>query len=34
MIISTTVETELGIMIAGAVEDGICLLEFNDRKNA
>jgi AraC family transcriptional regulator, regulatory protein of adaptative response / methylated-DNA-[protein]-cysteine methyltransferase len=32
MIISTTIETELGIMIAGAVEDGVCLLEFNDRK--
>jgi AraC family transcriptional regulator, regulatory protein of adaptative response / methylated-DNA-[protein]-cysteine methyltransferase len=32
MIIITKIETELGIMIAGAVEDGICLLEFGDRK--
>ena len=32
MILTTTIETELGTMIAGAVEEGICLLEFSDRK--
>jgi len=32
MIITTKIETALGIMIAGAVNDGICLLEFADRK--
>ena len=32
MIVTTRVETELGIMIAGAVEEGICLLEFHDRR--
>jgi AraC family transcriptional regulator of adaptative response/methylated-DNA-[protein]-cysteine methyltransferase len=32
MITSTRVETELGIMIACAVDDGICLLEFHDRR--
>lgn len=32
MIVTTKIETELGIMIAGAVEDGICLLEFSDRR--
>lgn len=32
MIITTKIETELGIMIAGAVEEGICLLEFSDRR--
>jgi AraC family transcriptional regulator of adaptative response/methylated-DNA-[protein]-cysteine methyltransferase len=32
MIIITKIETELGIMIAGAVDDGICLLEFSDRR--
>lgn len=32
MITTTHIETELGTMIAGAVEDGICLLEFSDRK--
>ena len=26
------IETPLGIMIAGGVEDGICLLEFSDRR--
>jgi hypothetical protein len=31
MITITKIETELGIMIAGAVEEGICLLEFSDR---
>jgi AraC family transcriptional regulator, regulatory protein of adaptative response / methylated-DNA-[protein]-cysteine methyltransferase len=32
MITTTEIETELGIMIAGAVEDGLCLLEFSDRR--
>jgi AraC family transcriptional regulator of adaptative response/methylated-DNA-[protein]-cysteine methyltransferase len=32
MIITTTIETPLGEMIAGATDEGICLLEFNDRK--
>lgn len=32
MITTTKIETELGIMIAGAVEEGICLLEFCDRR--
>jgi AraC family transcriptional regulator, regulatory protein of adaptative response / methylated-DNA-[protein]-cysteine methyltransferase len=32
MIIITKIETVLGIMIAGAVDDGICLLEFSDRR--
>jgi AraC family transcriptional regulator of adaptative response/methylated-DNA-[protein]-cysteine methyltransferase len=32
MITTTKIETELGIMIAGAVDDGICLLEFSDRR--
>jgi len=32
MITTTEIETELGIMIAGAVEEGLCLLEFSDRR--
>lgn len=32
MIFTTKIETELGTMIAGGVDDGICLLEFSDRK--
>jgi AraC family transcriptional regulator of adaptative response/methylated-DNA-[protein]-cysteine methyltransferase len=32
MITITKIETELGIMIAGAVDEGICLLEFSDRR--
>jgi len=32
MISITHIETELGAMIAGAVEEGICLLEFSDRR--
>ena len=32
MITTTRIETELGIMIAGAVDEGICLLEFSDRR--
>jgi AraC family transcriptional regulator, regulatory protein of adaptative response / methylated-DNA-[protein]-cysteine methyltransferase len=33
MITTTEIETELGTMIAGAVEEGICLLEFGDRRS-
>ncbi len=32
MITTTSIETELGTLIAGANEGGICLLEFADRK--
>jgi len=32
MIITTEIETELGTMTAGAVDNCICLLEFSDRK--
>jgi AraC family transcriptional regulator, regulatory protein of adaptative response / methylated-DNA-[protein]-cysteine methyltransferase len=32
MIKTTKIETPLGEMIAGATDEGICLLEFNDRK--
>lgn len=32
MITTTKIETELGIMVAGAVDEGICLLEFSDRR--
>jgi AraC family transcriptional regulator, regulatory protein of adaptative response / methylated-DNA-[protein]-cysteine methyltransferase len=32
MITTTKIDTELGVMIAGAVDEGICLLEFSDRK--
>lgn len=32
MITTTQIETELGTMIAGAVDNGICLLEFSDRR--
>lgn len=32
MIAITKIETELGILIAGAVDEGICLLEFGDRR--
>jgi AraC family transcriptional regulator, regulatory protein of adaptative response / methylated-DNA-[protein]-cysteine methyltransferase len=32
MIKLTKLDTPLGEMIAGATEEGICLLEFNDRK--
>jgi AraC family transcriptional regulator of adaptative response/methylated-DNA-[protein]-cysteine methyltransferase len=32
MISTTHIETELGTMIAGGVADGICLLEFSDRR--
>jgi AraC family transcriptional regulator, regulatory protein of adaptative response / methylated-DNA-[protein]-cysteine methyltransferase len=32
MITTAKIETDLGIMIAGAVDEGICLLEFSDRR--
>jgi len=32
MITTTRIETELGIMIAGATNEGICLFEFSDRR--
>ena len=32
MIKITEIETPLGTMIAGATDDGICLLEFHDRR--
>jgi AraC family transcriptional regulator of adaptative response/methylated-DNA-[protein]-cysteine methyltransferase len=32
MILTAKIETELGTMIMGAVDDGICLLEFSDRR--
>ncbi|MCJ7447460.1 MAG: methylated-DNA--[protein]-cysteine S-methyltransferase [Bacteroidales bacterium] len=32
MIKTTNIETPLGEMIAGATEDGVCLLEFTDRR--
>jgi AraC family transcriptional regulator, regulatory protein of adaptative response / methylated-DNA-[protein]-cysteine methyltransferase len=32
MIQITTIETPLGEMIAGAIEEGLCLLEFSDRR--
>jgi AraC family transcriptional regulator of adaptative response/methylated-DNA-[protein]-cysteine methyltransferase len=32
MILTSQIETPIGAMVAGAVEDGICLLEFIDRR--
>jgi AraC family transcriptional regulator, regulatory protein of adaptative response / methylated-DNA-[protein]-cysteine methyltransferase len=32
MILTQTIDTPIGLMVAGAVKDGICLLEFTDRK--
>jgi AraC family transcriptional regulator of adaptative response/methylated-DNA-[protein]-cysteine methyltransferase len=32
LIVTSEIETVLGIMIAGAVDEGICLLEFSDRR--
>jgi hypothetical protein len=32
VIITTKIETELGIMVAGALDEGICLLEFGDTR--
>lgn len=31
MITTAEIETDLGMMVAGAVDEGICLLEFGDR---
>jgi AraC family transcriptional regulator of adaptative response/methylated-DNA-[protein]-cysteine methyltransferase len=33
MIKKTIIETPIGEMVAGATKDGICLLEFSDRKS-
>ena len=32
MIVTANFETPVGLMVAGAVEEGICLLEFSDRR--
>jgi AraC family transcriptional regulator of adaptative response/methylated-DNA-[protein]-cysteine methyltransferase len=32
MIVTAHFETPLGLMVAGAAEEGICLLEFSDRR--
>jgi AraC family transcriptional regulator of adaptative response/methylated-DNA-[protein]-cysteine methyltransferase len=32
MIITTRIDTELGTIIAGTVDEGLCLLEFNEPK--
>jgi AraC family transcriptional regulator, regulatory protein of adaptative response / methylated-DNA-[protein]-cysteine methyltransferase len=32
MIVTAHFETPLGLMVTGAAEEGICLLEFNDRR--
>jgi len=32
MITTTRIETEIGTMIAGATDNGICLFEFSDRR--
>ncbi|MGD0342037.1 MAG: methylated-DNA--[protein]-cysteine S-methyltransferase [Bacteroidales bacterium] len=32
MIKKTTIETPIGEMVAGATKDGVCLLEFSDRR--
>jgi AraC family transcriptional regulator of adaptative response/methylated-DNA-[protein]-cysteine methyltransferase len=32
MITTIKLETELGIMVAGATDEGVCLLEFSDRR--
>ena len=34
MIRTIRIETPLGEMVAGATDDGICLLEFSDRRSA
>ena len=31
--LTSKIETPLGIMIAGSVDEGICMCEFSDRKN-
>jgi AraC family transcriptional regulator of adaptative response/methylated-DNA-[protein]-cysteine methyltransferase len=32
IITTKRIETELGVMVAGAIDEGICLLEFSDRR--
>jgi AraC family transcriptional regulator, regulatory protein of adaptative response / methylated-DNA-[protein]-cysteine methyltransferase len=32
MIFTQTIDTPIGLMVAGAVKEGICMLEFTDRK--
>jgi len=32
MILTQTIDTPIGMMVAGAVKEGVCLLEFTDRK--
>jgi AraC family transcriptional regulator, regulatory protein of adaptative response / methylated-DNA-[protein]-cysteine methyltransferase len=32
MIFTQTIDTPIGLMVAGAAKEGICLLEFTDRK--
>jgi AraC family transcriptional regulator, regulatory protein of adaptative response / methylated-DNA-[protein]-cysteine methyltransferase len=32
MIFTQTIDTPIGLMVAGAINEGICLLEFTDRK--
>lgn len=32
MILTSFIETPIGVMVAGAVEEGMCLLEFIDRR--
>jgi AraC family transcriptional regulator of adaptative response/methylated-DNA-[protein]-cysteine methyltransferase len=32
MIFTQTIDTPIGLMVAGSVKEGICLLEFSDRK--
>jgi AraC family transcriptional regulator, regulatory protein of adaptative response / methylated-DNA-[protein]-cysteine methyltransferase len=34
MIVTVKIESPLGELIAGATEDGVCLLEFSDRRRA
>jgi AraC family transcriptional regulator of adaptative response/methylated-DNA-[protein]-cysteine methyltransferase len=34
MILTAKIESPLGELLAGATDEGICLLEFNDRKRA
>ena len=34
MIVTVKIESPIGELIAGATEEGICLLEFNDRRRA
>jgi len=33
MIKKTTIETPIGMMVAGATKEGLCLLEFSERKS-